>query len=1362
MSGLFGKQSNATAPQQLNSISVDRSRYGDPVPLVYGTQRIPATLLWYGAFTVIPQSQQSSGKGGGGAQITGYLYTASCVMGLCEGPITAVRQVFKDKAITTYAAEGLSLFTGAGGQAAWSYLTTNFPSQAVPYDHTAYFGAQNLSLGSSAALPNYTYEVQGFLATGGTAITLTAAPGVGATSAVISGTSPITTGVWDVSFSDYEVRSCTFTTTTGTTTITWDVTNGLVNACTTAAVIGGFDADPSAIILDYCTDVNHGAGFNNISSSIQGTGNTYQTYCLVNSLQISPWEDTQRPAADFLKDILEITNSDAVMSAGVMNIFPYCDATISANGLTYTPNLTPLFAFTDDDYVIAGNANINDPVVCERKPMTETYNVVRVEFYDRANNYNAALAEWTDPLDIATNGIRVMATKTFHQITNASVAYQVASLIGQRQLYIRNTYIFAVRADVYTLLEPMDLISITDSNLGIVNKLCRIVQVEDDKDDTFTITCEDMFVGTASAPKYNYQSAQGYYANYAVLPPNTWNNVIFSAPNSLCANQEDEIWIATCAATPTGVQTNSYGGCNIWSSLDNATWNFIGTATGQSRIGTVTTGHAIGASDTTIYLTLAPELVATGLVLDSASASDFAANRALLWVDGEVMAFQTVTLLSAGNYSVTVSRGLFSTTPTNGVGVAHAVGTYWARLDSTIFRIATDPGIVGQTVYFEFYSFNAIGRQTQTTPGYTASYVVPAFNQVFYSTFAQSGSCRVVAPSSAYKFASASSAWDSSVYSTQSFANACSASWSFGETNTAMMVGLSANPSSSNNYTNIAYGFETNGGFAQWSIYALGSFVGITGSFTPTDTFCIAFDGKHVNFIQNGAIVYSTPQNSAIYSMQACFYSPNASIYGIVYENIGVDVSPFTLLLTSTNVVAKGNATSSITGASAWGTKVFESRESYANGVQISFNPGTLTGAYYMGVTSNPATALTGAYAGVFAGWYCHGDSSVTQAIFNVATYLSLATPALTDVLAITYDGFNVYWWRNGTIEMQQYWPTNVPLYLVGDFYEVGLKINNISFSPYGQLSPNPFVTGGNAVTHDSTASKIGGSNAWDSGVASINGYATCHVQGKLSAIGSAVNDCFIGLTSTPQSLTALGNYTYLNYTWHFNGSSGDWEIYESGTAVLTAIATAATTDLVAVTYSGSTITYLLNGVSKRTVSVSGLTLFAGFDYYYANSPGTNSMSFGPGTTLDMLPTASLDIGAATGVNTVFTAGPVTYSESSLGVITVTPSTGIPTLALPAPVDANHVLIVTLYCEITPTNLAGGSLGFQINVTWSGGGLSSPPYYASNAIRVPFTIQQTFALPANLIPTVAVGTIIGLSQSLEYWNINMQAEIVKR
>jgi len=51
----------------------------------------------------------------------------------------------------------------------------------------------------------------------------------------------------------------------------------------------------------------------------------------------------------------------------------------------------------------------------------------------------------------------------------------VGQLLLQRDLWIRNTYIFDVGwGGVKQLLRPMDLITITDAKLGLNKKLCRI------------------------------------------------------------------------------------------------------------------------------------------------------------------------------------------------------------------------------------------------------------------------------------------------------------------------------------------------------------------------------------------------------------------------------------------------------------------------------------------------------------------------------------------------------------------------------------------------------------------------------------------------------------------------------------------------------------------------------------------------------------------------------------------------------------------------------------------------------------------------------------------------------------------------
>lgn len=71
-------------------------------------------------------------------------------------PITA-GGVSQDPIVTL----GLSTFTGAQSQAAWSYMTSNHPTQALGYSTVAYVASPRIDLGTSGTIPNLNFEVYG-------------------------------------------------------------------------------------------------------------------------------------------------------------------------------------------------------------------------------------------------------------------------------------------------------------------------------------------------------------------------------------------------------------------------------------------------------------------------------------------------------------------------------------------------------------------------------------------------------------------------------------------------------------------------------------------------------------------------------------------------------------------------------------------------------------------------------------------------------------------------------------------------------------------------------------------------------------------------------------------------------------------------------------------------------------------------------------------------------------------------------------------------------------------------------------------------------------------------------------------------
>ena len=158
-------RSTSSSDTRYVGVQVQQSVKGAVIPKGWGTFKASCNLIDYLDFRSISKKQSGGGKGGGGGTTT-YSYTATVLMGVCAGPVAGIRSVYRDQSVftdgatTALAQAGLSLATGQVGQAAWSYLDTAHPDQAIGYSGLAYVYAPNYALNGSASVPNHTFEVQ--------------------------------------------------------------------------------------------------------------------------------------------------------------------------------------------------------------------------------------------------------------------------------------------------------------------------------------------------------------------------------------------------------------------------------------------------------------------------------------------------------------------------------------------------------------------------------------------------------------------------------------------------------------------------------------------------------------------------------------------------------------------------------------------------------------------------------------------------------------------------------------------------------------------------------------------------------------------------------------------------------------------------------------------------------------------------------------------------------------------------------------------------------------------------------------------------------------------------------------------------
>lgn len=164
--GLFGGHNTTIRENKISSFTVSTAEYGSTVPEILGTTRISPNVIYYDDFTAHEHRQsQKSGKGGGSRTTTiTYTYTVAVILALCEGQISGIGKMWKDKSLYQYPNGdiGLTLFDGKADQKPWAYVAGKHPDKALAYPGLAYM-AGVIDLGDGGSMPSYNFEVKGKL-----------------------------------------------------------------------------------------------------------------------------------------------------------------------------------------------------------------------------------------------------------------------------------------------------------------------------------------------------------------------------------------------------------------------------------------------------------------------------------------------------------------------------------------------------------------------------------------------------------------------------------------------------------------------------------------------------------------------------------------------------------------------------------------------------------------------------------------------------------------------------------------------------------------------------------------------------------------------------------------------------------------------------------------------------------------------------------------------------------------------------------------------------------------------------------------------------------------------------------------------
>lgn len=658
MSLFFG--SRMKSKPQFSSLQVQSSNNNAPLPLAWGLIRLAPNLIWYGDFKA--KKQKAAGKGGGGKGGSTYTYSASVQMALCQGVSGGVLRIFRDnEKNASLSSLGFTFSNGDDPQAPWSYLVAKHPEAALSYPGTVWVAKANYDLGTSAALPQHSME---------------------------------------------------------TKTLRYN-----------SQVDGAGDADPALCIYDLLTLPTGGCDFPlaliDQTSLLSGpdaptTGDSaFQTYCQAMGFGLSPALTTQEQATDVLDRWGKICNTAVIWNGSILKFVPYALETITDHGVTYLPPNTvtaPIYTLTDADYITDPN-NAVDPVIVTRRNPTDQKNRLQMEILNREKEYNAVPIEWVDQALVDQFGSRQDAVFNAHEVCVPAMATSMVALMGQRNAYRGgNTYKFTV-GPAFSLVEPMDVLTLVDPQLGIID--VQVDRVEEDDNNDFAMEASQVLVGSTDSNGFGPPD-QTPTGNDTGVSAGNVNTPIFIEPTSLLSQADGpQVWAAV-----SGVDVAHWGGCFVWVSQDNATYSQIGEITQPARMGVTTSALAAFAStNPDTGHTVGVDLSMSGGDLISVSAADAATFATLCYLGGELLSYQNAVLTSTSHYTLGTAlyRALYGTT-----SPSHLSGVDFARLDSEIFKYTLPPQYIGQTLYFKFQSYNIFGGAVQDISTCTAYTYTPS------------------------------------------------------------------------------------------------------------------------------------------------------------------------------------------------------------------------------------------------------------------------------------------------------------------------------------------------------------------------------------------------------------------------------------------------------------------------------------------------------------------------------------------------------------------------------------------------------------------------------------------------------------
>lgn len=438
----------------------------------------------------------------------------------------------------------------------------------------------------------------------------------------------------------------------------------------------GVDVNPA----DYIVHVLQSVGADVV---IDGIDN-FRAYCKAADILIStPPNQKSAKAQQVINDIAEITNSLVFWSTDRLKIVPLADKPIG----DWTPANQIQYDLTADDFIAGSDGQL---ILYKRKDSSEAYNEATVEFINRANSYEKETVSFEVVADVQRNGLKPASKKTAHYLYTKARAQYYAEQLAMKRLYAKTQYTF--RLDwAFCALEVGDLVTLTDKSCQLDHQIVVITSVNEAADGQLELTAEGKPAGTYAPAKYNVHENERPFVDYNQEAPSVNDVAIFQTVGDVGGNQ---IFVGVNA--PSG-----WGGCSVWLSDNDQTYQRIGNISQQARMGRTKYGFAQNGNFCNVTINQG--------VLKSGTHIDAERGNTLCWVNGEALSYENVEVHPNNWYTLQgLVRGQYGTNAIN-----HNADERFVRVDEALFRYPYRKEDIGKTIYLKFTSMNLFGSNEQ-------------------------------------------------------------------------------------------------------------------------------------------------------------------------------------------------------------------------------------------------------------------------------------------------------------------------------------------------------------------------------------------------------------------------------------------------------------------------------------------------------------------------------------------------------------------------------------------------------------------------------------------------------------------------